>query len=238
MEDGCRALYLGPELPSQLKHLASLTWVKALEIVPLNQGLSEVPKLVESGHYDCIAVTSPRAAALVKAYIDRLPYNVKVYAVGPATAKSMTELFGLSPTVPSEFTTGALGLKIVEDGCRRVLTFRSSDGDDELEVTLRSRGVEVTRLNIYKEVFRPEALPQICNNYDVVIASSRVIAEGVCLKIGSEISGGADCNVTLVAIGPKAAAAVKSACPSLRLIAASEHTFNAISGILKSLGCR
>jgi len=70
LEGGCRALYLGPELPLELRDLRTLTWVKAVAIEPLDEGLRESARLIREGLYDCVAFTSPRGPLLLRGFLD------------------------------------------------------------------------------------------------------------------------------------------------------------------------
>ena len=226
MEGGCRALYLGPELPDDLRGVKGLVWARAVDIEPIDASLREAAELIVSGRFDCVALTSPRGPALLRQYLASWPSTVRALCVGPGTARAFTRAFSAPCPYPADYTTEALARLAISLGCRSVLSLRSEMGDKDLELTLGG-SVNVKRLNIYKEIVRPEAIP---DDADVLIASSALIAEAACRRLSGRVR-------LVVAIGPKAADAAMRACGGARVIVAAERSFKAVRSALAELGC-
>lgn len=226
MEGGCRALYLGPELPDDLKDVKGLIWARAVDIEPVDASLREAAELIVSGRYDCVALTSPRGPALLRRYLASWPTNVSALCVGPGTARAFTRAFGGDCLYPPDYTTEALARLAISLGCRSVLSLRSEMGDQDLERALGG-SASVKRLNIYKEIVRPEAIPE---DVDVLIASSALIAEAACRRLSGRVR-------SVIAIGPKAASAAVRLCAGARVYVTAERSFKAVRSALAELGC-
>jgi len=227
LEGGCRALYLGPELPLELRDLKALTWVKAVVIEPLDEGLRESARLIREGLYDCVAFTSPRAPLLLRGFLQGWPGGPRPLCVGPGTARAFTEAFGLQCYMPRTYTTGSLASLALELNCRSLLTLRSEQGDDELEAAVRA-SANVHRVNIYRERVLADLIPP--TGFNVLIASSALIAEAACQRLKDAVD-------LVIAMGPKAARKAKELCPKATVIEPQEHSFKAVREALAMSGC-
>ena len=226
MEGGCRALYLGPELPLELRDLKALTWVKAVVIEPLDEGLRESARLIREGLYDCVAFTSPRGPLLLRGFLQGWPSGPRPLCVGPGTARAFSEAFGLRCYMPRTYTTGSLASLALELNCRSLLTLRSEQGDDELEAAVKA-SASVHRVNIYRERVLADLIP---TGFNVVIASSALIAEAACQRLKDTVD-------LVIAMGPKAARKARELCPKATVIEPQEHSFKAVRETLAMSGC-
>ncbi len=227
MEGGCRALYLGPELPVYLRGLASLVWVRAVNIEPIEGSLREAATLITSGPCDCVAFTSPRGPALLNEYMTSWPSGVRALCVGPGTARAFRQAFGEACLYPAEYTTEELARLAVNAGCRFIVTLRSETGDSDLE-RLAGASAIVRRVNIYREAVKLDLIPE---DVDVLIASSALIAEAACRRLSGRVR-------RVIAIGPKAASAARRYCCDAEVVVTAEHSFKAVRRALAEAGCR
>jgi uroporphyrinogen-III synthase len=232
LEKGCRVLYLGPELPLDLKDFEFIYWLKTIDLVPIHNALKAAADYIVSGQYDCVAFMSPRAPRLLRPYISSWPAGVKAFAVGSSTATSIKETLNIEADYPRSYGSRELG-ELMSMKCRRVLTLRSENGDLELENTLRSHGVEVLRVDIYREAPANLSQQKLASHFDIIIISSAGIARAACDLLRPYAK-----DSLVIAIGPKTFSEVSRRCPEVRVIAPTQHTFNAISNILRALGCK
>lgn len=233
MEAGCRVLYLGPELPRALSGFSCIKWVKSVEIEPIPEALRAAAEHVVGGYYDCVAFLSPRSPRFLRQFMSSWPPNVRVFAVGASTAASFKEIFNVNASYPETYDSSRLAELIKLSRCRRVLSLRSEAGDNELEEKLREAGIEVNRINIYREVPANIDINDLASHFNLIIVSSAEIARISCNHVRPYLG-----NAIVIAMGPKAASVVSSMCPEARLLVPSRYTFNAIGELLKALGCR
>ncbi|MGC9071514.1 MAG: uroporphyrinogen-III synthase [Acidilobus sp.] len=226
MEGGCRALYLGPDLPPELRGLRSVTWIPAVTISPIDANIALAAELIRSHRYECVAFTSPRGPSLLHGYLEAWPVSVKALCVGHGTARAFTNAFGVPCLFPSEYTTASLAKLALSERCTSILTLRSEEGDEELENTV-SRVMRVRRIDIYAEKPREFSVE---GRFTVIIASSSFIAEVVCPKVRGSVE-------LVIAMGPKAERAVKALCPDVEVITSHEHSFKAVGELLAAVGC-
>lgn len=233
MEKRCRVLYLGPELPTALSGFSCIKWIKSVEILPLPEALRAAAEYVVRGDYDCVAFLSPRSPRFLRQFMSSWPPNVRAFAVGASTAASVREAFGIDAPYPETYSSGGLAELIKLSHCRRVLSLRSEAGDHELEEKLREAGIEVNRVDVYREVPADIDINELASRFDLIIVSSAEIARISCNHVRPYLG-----DAIVIAMGPKAASAVSSMCPEARLLVPSRYTFNAIGELLKALGCR
>ncbi|MGC9210311.1 MAG: uroporphyrinogen-III synthase [Acidilobus sp.] len=226
MEGGCRVLYLGPELPPELIDLRGLTWARAVTIIPLEDGLSLAADLITSRAYDCVAFASPRGPGLLRRFMNEWPPGVKPLCVGSGTSRAFSIAFGRPCETPREFSTRGLAELAISEGCRSLLTLRSEQGDHELE-DIASRRMNVRRVDIYAE--RPVEL-NVEGRFDVLIASSPLIARIACAKLKGQVG-------LVIAMGVKTERALRETCPDVKVLAPHEHSFKAVRQLLATLGC-
>ncbi|EFO80835.1 uroporphyrinogen-III C-methyltransferase / uroporphyrinogen-III synthase [Oscillochloris trichoides DG-6] len=112
-----------------------------------------------AGAYDWLLVTS---AQVVRVLAERIsfaqpPANLKVAAVGPATAKACTKRLGLTPaTVPDQFIAEGLAASLGDLSGKRVLLPNADIARPVLEQHLRAAGAEVDRVIAYHTVTAPD----------------------------------------------------------------------------------
>jgi len=115
---------------------------------------AEVPDL---SRYDLVCVTSPNGAheLLARVYDARSLAGVRIAAIGPGTARALTEHGIVADVVPERAV--AEGLVEALDGVSvdHALIARGADGRDVLPDALRERGVEVDVLPLYETVAEP-----------------------------------------------------------------------------------
>ena len=231
MESGqCIVAYFGPELPAELSGLRGLVWVPLVHVRPREADARRAAELLASGAYDCAAVTSPRGVEVLRAALGRWPGRVRPYCIGAGTSRAFAEAFGLTPRVPEVYDSAGLARAMAGDGCRRAITIRSSAGDDELERALLSSGVDVVRVDVYDEL---AAAPPEVPHFTVAVVTSSVIARAFC-----EHAWTRNPRATVIAMGPKTEAALRSSCKGLgEVLMPQERSFKAILSLLKALGC-
>ena len=231
MESGqCVAAYFGPELPAELSGLRGLVWVPLVRVRPREDDARRAAELLASGAYDCAAITSPRGVGVLRAALGRWPESVRPYCIGAGTSRAFADAFGLTPRVPEVYDSAGLARAIASDGCRRVVTIRSSAGDDELERSLLSSGIDVVRVDVYDELL---ASPPEVPSFTVAIVTSSAIARAFCERVWARSP-----RAVVIAMGPKTEAALRSSCRGLgEVLVPQERSFKAIRSLLKALGC-
>ncbi|GAC1319460.1 MAG: uroporphyrinogen-III C-methyltransferase [Thermoleophilaceae bacterium] len=126
------------------------------------------PKLAAIADYELVCLTSPNAAALLLASLERAGYDARVLAgarvaaIGPGTAAEL-ERGGIRPDVLPERSVAeslveALATTPVEG--RRVLVARAGEARDVLVDALAARGAHVDVVALYDTRAEADARPQ------------------------------------------------------------------------------
>ncbi len=111
--------------------------------------------------YDLICLTSPNG---VDALFERLAAdgrdaralaNARVAAIGPGTARALSEHGIAADVVPERFVAEALVEALADVPVTRALVARASEARDVLPDALRARGAEVDVLALYETVAEP-----------------------------------------------------------------------------------
>ena len=165
-------------LVEPLKALGATVFVlPAIEIAPpldpepLNEALRNVER------YDWIVATSVNGvAALANRTTRDAVREVRLAAVGPATAAAMREAFREPDAVPEEFTGERIAERMGEVRGRRVLLARADIARPELPHRLRTRGAAVDDVAAYR-IVRPTGVPELperCPDWIAFTSSSAV----------------------------------------------------------------
>lgn len=134
-----------------------------------------------------LLVTSPRAAAAITRLLTgTVPADVRIAAVGLATAQACIALLGRADFVSPRATAAALGAalgELLQDAgtaaTTRVVIAGALGGRDDAQDALAAQGVSVTRINVYRTrpspaVERPRDLAVIGID-DVLLASPSAV---------------------------------------------------------------
>ena len=173
--------------------------------------------LAELDLFDWIVFTSPRAARAVVAA--ERPAELRVAAVGEATADALADVGWVSDLVPEEQTGDALVHALTEAGVgegTRVLFPASAIARDTVPEGLRRLGADVVQVVAY----RTEAAPldaAVCRAelesgaVKILTFTSPSTVQNLRTVLGPDIFGLAVRKTRAVAIGPTTAEAVREA---------------------------
>ena len=169
------------------------------------------------GDYSLVCLTSPNGvrvlfAALREAGLDaRALAGAKLAAIGPGTARALSEHGLEADIVPERFVAEALveALAGIEVSGRRVLVARAAEARDVLPDALRERGAEVDVIALYETVREQPAAVAIEDaqsaNYITFTSSSTV--RNLREALGERFPSGA----RIVSIGPVTSETVRDA---------------------------
>lgn len=191
--EGLRILVTRPHeqaegLVGQLRELgASAVALPAIRIEP-HRDLGRLDAALRTlATYDWVLFTSARAVELTFERMRRLglptewPRHVRLGAIGPATAASLTRR-GLRPTLtPRRFLAEALAEAMGDVAGMRILLPRAEGARPVLPDMLERRGGRVDEIPIYRAVPAapaPEALAWLETGVDVVTFTSPSTVEG------------------------------------------------------------
>lgn len=227
---GRKVLILRPrerigELADALREVgAEPVVVPAVEILPPPLPAKVEDALQRRREFDWMLFTSP--SGVPRGTNPRHPEEVRVAAVGPATAEVLEDAGFEVAFVPSAYTTEALGEELPGEG-NRVLTFRAAIAGGRLEEILRRRGFEVERVDAYTT--RPTAPGAITDavrsGVDAVALTSASIAHAFSEAIGEPP------EAAIISIGP----ATSEACRETGLPVHAEADPHTTEGILAAL---
>jgi uroporphyrinogen III methyltransferase / synthase len=187
---------------------AAVVEAPAIRIVPLDGPAPEV------GRYDLICLTSPNGvrllfARLAAAGLDaRALAGARVAAIGPGTARALSEHGVIADVVPERFVAEGLVDALADVPVSRVLVARAAQARDVLVDALRSRGAEVDVVVLYETVAEPLDSVQI----DAVRSAEYVTftsSSTVHLLLESLGGSGAGLQGRLVSIGPVTSQALR-----------------------------
>jgi uroporphyrinogen-III synthase len=160
-----------------------------------------------------LCVTSPRGAEAVARLAMPLHAELKIAAVGEATANAVRALFAREPFVARGGTSRALGAELATllgetISSTRIVVAAAAGGRSDAEVALAREGAIVSRINVYRTVpaSRSETLRDLAAEQidDVLLASPSAVAG---LLNQASIPAGA----RIFAIGPTTSAAIVAA---------------------------
>jgi uroporphyrinogen III methyltransferase / synthase len=196
-----RARAQASELAARLRGLgARVIEAPAIRIRPLP---GEVPDL---DPYDLLCVTSPNGVALLFERLSeggldaRALSGIKVAAIGPGTARALSEHGITADIVPERFVAEGLVEALSSLPIQHALIARAAEARDVLPEALRARGTQVDVLALYETVaeeLSPEELDAVSHADYVTFTSSstvRFFFEAAGEHIGEQ--------TRLVSIGP------------------------------------
>jgi uroporphyrinogen III methyltransferase/synthase len=196
-------------LAARLRSLgADVVEAPAIRIVPLDGPAPEV------GRYDLVCLTSPNGVRLL---FDRLSSvgldaralaGVRVAAIGPGTARALSERGVIADVVPPErYVAEGLVEALASVPVSRALVARAAEARDVLVEALRSRGAEVDVVALYETVAEPlteEQVAAVAQADYVTFTSSSTVR-----FLLAELGGRAGLAGRLVSIGPVTSAALR-----------------------------
>ncbi len=140
-------------LASRLQALgAAVIEAPAIRISPLNV---ELPDL---GRYDLVCLTSPNGVRLLlqrmaeRGLDARALAGARIAAIGPGTARALSERGLTADVVPERFVAEGLIEALTDVPVSRALVARASEARDVLPDALRGRGAEVDVVALYETV--------------------------------------------------------------------------------------
>jgi uroporphyrinogen III methyltransferase / synthase len=190
-------------LSARLRSLgASVVEAPAIRIVPLDGPAPEV-----SG-YDLVCLTSPNGVHLL---FDRLSSRgldaralagARVAAIGPGTARALSEHGVIADVVPERFVAEGLVEALADVPVTRALVARAASARDVLVDALRSRGAEVDVVALYETVASPlsEEQAEAVRAADYVTFTSSSTVRFLIDSLGG--AGAAGLRGRLLSIGP------------------------------------
>jgi uroporphyrinogen III methyltransferase / synthase len=186
---------------------AEVVEAPAIRIVPLD---GPAPDL---GGYDLVCLTSPNGVRLL---FDRLRAGgldaralagARVAAIGPGTARALSEHGVIADIVPARFIAEGLIDALADIPVSRALVARAASARDVLVEALRSRGAEVDVLALYETVaepLNPEQREAVRSADYVTFTSSSTV------RFLLESLGEPDLRGRLVSIGPVTSTTLRS----------------------------
>jgi uroporphyrinogen III methyltransferase/synthase len=194
-------------LAGRLRSLgAEVVEAPAIRIVPLDGPAPDV-----SG-YDLVCLTSPNGVRLL---FDRLRSRgldaralagARVAAIGPGTARALSEHGVIADVVPERFVAEGLIEALADVPVSRALVARAASARDVLVDALRSRGAEVDVVALYETVASPldeEQLAAVRAADYVTFTSSSTV------RFFLEAAGDSELRARLVSIGPVTSATLR-----------------------------
>jgi uroporphyrinogen-III synthase len=122
-----------------------------ISVAPIEENAKEVQALY--GREIVAAFTSANAVEVLPS-VESKP-NWKVYCIGSATAKAVTEKFEVAAIVGTAINASALADQIINDGIKDVVFFCGDKRLDTLPSKLQGMGVGVDERVVYRTVETP-----------------------------------------------------------------------------------
>jgi uroporphyrinogen III methyltransferase / synthase len=199
--------------------------VIALYAIPGNMGLDEA--LDDLGRYDWTILTSTYGAQLfVQSLLQRKislerSRNFKICAIGPATAKVLTESGLQVDLIPKDFVAEGIlrALKEYYGGGkglvgRRILLPRAEEARDVLPQSLRGAGTNVKIVPCYRNALGsiPQKITQRLKAFppDLLVFTSASAVNNFLTLVGSDEGQRLLGAATIAALGPVTAAAIQT----------------------------
>ncbi|MEM3882769.1 MAG: uroporphyrinogen-III synthase [Candidatus Methanomethyliaceae archaeon] len=200
-------------------------------------------RLLERRH-DSAAFMSPRAIEIVNPNkeIIRILSEMRLFAVGPSTKKSLAK-FGLrNVKMPDEYTSKALSAYITSENLKSPFSslalIRSSFADNSMFDELFSKGIPVDEYRIYSPKLNLEGVEELLKELragaDFVVFTSHASFELMwkflpytgCRELEELLT-----RTRVVAIGPETAKALKSF--GIDPLVAPDHSIAGVSSFIK-----
>ncbi len=231
-----RAIHQAKEMADRLSEAGFYPVVyPVIKIKPLPypELVDKAVKELSAGLYDWLVFTSVNGVNILFSYMRRIgltvPADVKIAAVGPATAKAIM-FWGYRVTcIPSEFRTERLGYEISGVEGNRIMLARALNASPAMKEVLISRGARVDDIPVYETIISPpeKPIPQA----DWVVFTSPSTVEGFKIALGSNPFPS---NMRVICIGPVTANKALSANFPVHGVA-TEYTIEGIIRMLKEL---
>ena len=159
-------------------------------------------KIGELSHQNITAIfTSKNAVNVVKKYIPtKTPW--KIFCIGNATREGVERIFGEENIIGTAYYGGQLAEKIIENSSiKKIVFFCGDQRRDELPQKLKSNGIEIEEIVVYKTIETSQALSK---QYDGILFFSPSTVQSFFLKNSIHP------KTQIFAIGTTTATAVKS----------------------------
>ena len=178
----------------------------AIRIVPLDGPAPDVSR------YDLVCLTSPNGVRLLferlaaQGLDARALAGARVAAIGPGTARALSERGVMADVVPDRFVAEGLIEALADVPVSRALVARAAEARDVLLDALRERGAEVDVVALYETVASPldEAHLAAVRAADYVTFTSSSTVRFLLASVGA--SG---LSARLVSIGPVTSATLR-----------------------------
>ncbi len=210
-----------------------------IEPLPENEGLDEALHTAVAGAFDWLVVTSSNTVSVLVQRLIELGYTaealgeMRVAAIGPATAQAVEEELGLAvELVPEEYVAESLATAIAGEAGQRVFLPQSALARPVLAERLRQAGAEVTAVEAYRTgVGQGGApLPEYFwrGDVDAVTFTSTSAVHNFMRRLKRENgSAGMLVDVVVACIGPVTAEAARNHDLPVQVVPA-EHTVEAL----------
>lgn len=187
------------------------------------------------GDFDWLAFTSANGVHMFWARLsqdERTAFRAHraIAAVGPATARAVATVGGLSAVTAPEFIAESLADALGDVRDKAILWPRAAGARSVLSDTLRSRGAEVTERILYDTVALPvrNDTRSMVLDADAITFTSPSAVRAFVASFGNEVSP------RIVCIGPVTAAAAAESGLSLSGVATS-YTLDGVVGALVAI---
>jgi len=185
----------------------------AIRIVPLDA------EPLDPSPYDLVCLTSPSGVEplferLAAAGLDaRALHGARVAAIGPGTARALTERGVVADVVPERFVAEGLAEALANVPVTRALVARAREARDTLPDALRERGARVDVLALYETVAEPlgpEAVAAVRAADYVTFTSSSTVRNLLGALDGAKpLRPAAEGGPRLISIGPVTSATLR-----------------------------
>ncbi|MCE1173639.1 MAG: uroporphyrinogen-III synthase [Propionibacteriales bacterium] len=195
------------------------------ELLPLD----ELEAAVAAG-FDWLVVTSSATVSALESFgIDQLGADVRVAAIGPATARALTDA-GLPPTLVASPGGGASLVAAFPNGPGVVLLPGAAEPSAEPAAGLAANGWTVRAVTVYRTVEcpLPADISMTWSQADALVVTAGSVARAAA-KLGLP-------GAPVIAIGVAAAEAARAAGLSVIGVAASPDTGGVVDAVLGALG--
>jgi uroporphyrinogen III methyltransferase / synthase len=202
-----RARAQASALSGRLRALgAAVVEAPAIRIVPRDGPAPDLSR------YDLVCLTSPNGVRLL---FDRLAADgldaralagARVAAIGPGTARALSERGVVADVVPERFVAEGLVEALADVPVSRALVARAASARDVLVDALRERGAAVDVVELYETVAEPldeEQLAAVRAADYVTFTSSSTV------QYFLQSAGGSQLRARLVSIGPVTSATLR-----------------------------